>query len=504
MPSESRRRAARRSHHVTIDLSHVDLERSGRSVLHDIDWRVEPGQRWVVFGANGAGKSQLLKLVSGSVWPTPTGRERRRYRFAGEWHDTPQDVSEEIAYIGPERQDKYERYDWNASVSRIVATGHFRTDIPLDKPDANAIANVASQLRKIGITSLARRRFLTLSYGQRRLVLIARALASRPGLLLLDELFSGLDDEFRAVVKRWLDQSSRSRLPWVLAAHRGADIPASTTHALVLDAGRIQFKGRIERAPLEKWFERADPPRPAAKQASRPLPASSARKRVLVKIEQASVYIDGTHVLRGIDLEVRAGQCWVIHGGNGSGKTTLLRTLYGDHAVAVGGAVYRRGVEPGVSIEVFKLRAGLVAPHLQTDHPLHLSVAEVVQSGMRASIGLNDPATATEKKAARAAMRLFGIENLATRTLRELSYGQMRRVLFARAQVARPDLLLLDEPFSGLDPPTRNDLRKDLDALVARGTAVVLASHHRDEWPTSVSHELELYRGRPRYHGPVR
>lgn len=504
MPSEPRRRAARISPLITVELSHVDLERSGRPVLHEINWRIEPGQRWIVFGANGAGKSQLLKLISGAVWPTPTGRERRRYRFAGEWHRTPQDVLDEIAYIGPERQDKYERYDWNASVARIVATGHYRTDIPLDKPDAKALANVVSQLRKLGITSLARKRFLTLSYGQRRLVLIARALASRPGLLLLDELFSGLDADFRAIVKRWLDHSSRSRLPWVLAAHRSADIPVSATHALVLDAGRVQFKGPIARAPLAKWFERADPSQSAAAKPSRASSKGAARKRVLVALKQASVYIDGAHILRGIDLEVCAGQCWVVHGGNGSGKTTLLRTLYGDHAVAVGGTVYRRGVEPGVSIEVFKLRAGLVAPHLQTDHPLHLSVAEVVQSGMRASIGLGDPATTGEKTAARAAMRLFGIESFAPRTLRELSYGQMRRVLFARAQVAKPDLLLLDEPFSGLDPPTRNDLRRDLDVLVARGTAVVLASHHREEWPASVSHELELKRGRPRYHGPVR
>lgn len=504
MPSESRPRATRASTLVSVDLRHIDLERAGRRVLHDITWRIEPGQRWIVFGANGAGKSQLLKLVAGAVWPSPTGRERRRYRFGGEWHTTPQDVADEIAYIGPERQDKYERYGWNASVARIVATGHFRTDIPLDSLDDRARANVATQLRKLGITSLARRRFLTLSYGQRRLVLIARALASAPGLLLLDELFTGLDTDFRATVKRWLDHSSRSRLPWVLAAHRGADVPASTTHALVLEAGVVQFKGPIDRAPLAKWFERADPPRLSPKVGTRRGARSATPRRVLVRLTQASVYLDGARILRGIDLEVRAGECWVVHGGNGSGKTTLLRTLYGDHAVAVGGTVYRRGVEPGVSIEVFKLRAGLVAPHLQTGHPLHLGVAEVVQSGMRASIGLGDPATRVERAAARKAMRAFGVEGFADRTLRELSYGQMRRVLFARAHVAGPDLLLLDEPFSGIDPPTRNDLRHDLDALVARGTAVVLASHHREEWPASVTHELELQKGRPRYHGPVR
>jgi molybdate transport system ATP-binding protein len=147
---------------------------------------------------------------------------------------------------------------------------------------------------------------------------------------------------------------------------------------------------------------------------------------------------------------------------------------------------------------------GLVAPHLQADHPQHLSVAEVVQSGRHASIGLNDPPTAADRAAARRSLAFMGLSELAGRTLRELSYGQLRRVLFARAWVRHPDLLLLDEPFAGVDGPTRRSLRGQLEAMVADGAAVVMTTHHRPEWPECVSHELELAGGEAKYSGPVR
>ena len=128
----------------------------------------------------------------------------------------------------------------------------------------------------------------------------------------------------------------------------------------------------------------------------------------------------------------------------------------------------------------------------------------MVQSGRHASIGLNDPPTAADRTAARRSLAFFELSELAGRTLRELSYGQLRRVLFARAWVRHPDLLLLDEPFSGVDAPTRRALRGRLEAVVAEGAAVVMTTHHRPEWPDCVSHELELAGGKAKYCGPVR
>jgi molybdate transport system ATP-binding protein len=497
--------------YLDVRLQRIHVVRGERAVLRGIDWHIRPGQRWVLVGANGAGKTQLLKLIAGAVWPDPQERPVRRYRWGAQVRTSPYEAQDEIAYVGPERQDRYERYGWNHSVEQVIGTGIHRTDIPLNALSGANQRTIGALARRLDITALLPRRFLTLSYGERRLVLLARALAARPRLLLMDELLNGLDAARHANALRFLAGTRRSRLPWILSVHREADVPAAATHALILEAGRIAYRGPIARAPLAKWFAQAltaadaaaGSLAAAARRSSRAL-RSGRRARVLVRLTAADVYLDEHRALSGITLTLRRGECWVVHGPNGSGKSSLIRTLYGDHGVAAGGRIERAGIAPGVPLETFKRTVGLVAPHLQTDHPRDLTVAEVVQSGLYASIGLVDAPTAAQRTAARTALAFFGMERFAGRALAELSYGQLRRVLFARAWIGDPPLLLLDEPYSGVDAPTRHALMRHLDELIAGGTTVVIATHNREEWPAGATHELALSEGRPVSCGPIR
>jgi molybdate transport system ATP-binding protein len=484
--------------YLEVRLQRIHVTRGERTVLRAIDWHIRPGQHWVLVGANGAGKTQLLKLIAGAVWPVPERRPLRRYRWGREVRTTPYEAQDEIAYVGPERQDRYERYGWNHSVEQIIGTGIHRTDIPLQQLTAGNLRTIGSLARRLEITSLLPRHFLTLSYGERRLVLLARALASRPRLLLMDELLNGLDAARHANALRFLAGTRRSRLPWILSVHRPQDVPASATHAVILEAGRIAYRGPLSRAPLARWFAPATALKlPRVPRARRP-------GRMLVRITGADVYLDEHRALSGITLSIHQGECWVIYGPNGAGKSALIRTLYGDHGVAAGGRIERAGIVPGVPLENFKRRVGLVAPHLQADHPRNLTVAEVVQSGRHASIGLVAAPSAADRAAARAALAFFDMEEFATRPLAELSYGQLRRVLFARAWVGKPALLLLDEPYSGLDAPTRHALMQHLDELIAAATTVVIATHNREEWPAGATHELALSKGSPVWCGPIR
>jgi molybdate transport system ATP-binding protein len=491
--------ALRNRRYVDIELKDIQLHRAGRRVLRDVSWRIRPGERWILAGDNGAGKTQLLKLISGAVWPTPGGRALRRYRWRGEIWQTPHEVQEEIAYLGAERQDKYERYGWNFTVNEVVGTGLARTDIPLGSLNHAARVRVVQALRALAIEQLATRKFLSLSYGERRLTLLARAIVWRPGILLLDELFNGLDTAHRAGAVAWLARSARSALPWVLSTHRREDVPASATHALVLERGRVVYRGAYARAALERWL--GPHVRAAVRRRQQRKPAAGC---MLVRLSQAGVYVDERRILRNLSLEVRAGECWVVHGPNGSGKTTLLRTLYGDHGVALGGRVERDGMQPGVPLEVFRRQVGLVAPHLQAEHPQELDVATVVRSGRYAALGLNAPADSATRAAAQRALKKFGLARFASRRLHELSYGQLRRVLFARAWINEPRLLLLDEPFAGVDVRTRHFLQRRIQELAAGGTAIVMATHQRGEWLPGATHELELAEGRARYAGRVR
>lgn len=481
---------------MEVRLEHLQLHRAGRAVLHDISWHIRPGERWLVIGASGAGKTQLLKIVAGDVWPDDAPVSPRRYRLDDGWETQPADVRDEIAWLGPERQDRYERYGWNHSALAVVGTGLHRTDIPLDDLSASDRDRCLSLLRVAGIARLAKRPFLTLSYGERRLVLLARVLAWRARLLLLDEVATGLDAVNRARLYRVLGGARLRGATWICSAHRDEDVPPGATHLLWLEAGRVRHAGAMRPAQLRAALAavRADN---AESTSGRAVPARvPPAARPFLTLQNASVWIDQKRVLADIDLTVRRGECWVVHGANGSGKSTLLRTLYGDHAVASGGVIRRAGQGPGVPLDSFRARTGLVAPHLQTDYPRDCSVLDTVVSGLHSSIGLNFPATAGEQRRARTALRALDMEAFADRPLGEMSYGQVRRILFARAQVTRPRLLLLDEAFTGLNPPVRLALMAWLEAQIEAGVTVVMATHYRNEWPRNASHELMLSRGR--------
>jgi molybdate transport system ATP-binding protein len=487
----TRARAAK--HLLSVTLRRVDLDRGGRAVLRDINWTIKPGQRWLLVGGNGAGKTQLLKMLAGAVWPQPTGRELRRYRWQGESQDTPAGVLDEIAYVGAERQDRYEHYEWNFRAHEVVGTGIQRTDIPMRDLSANEYRRVAKLLEQLDISELADRRFLTLSYGERRLVLIARALAWDPKLLLLDEVANGLDARNHQRLMHWLAGTGNAAMPWVFATHREPDVPDSMTHLLELDQGRIRRTGAMRPARARALLRQDSREFLAAATRRR---AYRGRRRVLVALRNANVHVDDAHILHAVSLEVARGDCWVVHGPNGSGKSTLLRTIYGDHGVAAGGSITRAGVVPGVPLEHFKLRTAYVAPHLQTWHAPKMPVMEVVASGRYASIGLNERITARDRKIAERALRRFGMFAMRARTLAELSYGQARRVLFARAWAREPELALLDEPFAGLDRATRADLARRLNAWIAEGGSCIIATHHREEWPAHTTHVLRLESGR--------
>ncbi|MCI0437467.1 MAG: ATP-binding cassette domain-containing protein, partial [Gemmatimonadetes bacterium] len=347
---------------------------------------------------------------------------------------------------------------------------------------------------------LAARRFLTLSYGEQRLALIARAMAARPRLLLLDEVFNGLDAERRAGLMRVLEDSRRSQMPWVLASHRVQDLPRSLTHVLILEKGRVRHAGRRSRALLERAF--GVPAVAGRRDAVRPRLGPRARRPVpnalpLITIRNADVYADGQRVLQQVSWEIRPGEHWAVLGRNGAGKSSLIKLVYGDLSAAAGGELERRGFPRGTHIEDFKKTVGFLSPELQSDYARDdVSVEDIVISGRHASIGLNEPSSRADRRAARRWLRTFALQDLARLRPREISYGQMRRVLLARAMVNSPRLLLLDEPCAGLDAPTRAEFLAHVERLTRTGVQVVMATHHETDLVPSINRVLRLGHGK--------
>ena len=484
--------------YLAVELGHVHLVRGERSILRDLGWRIEPGQRWVLLGENGAGKTQLLKLVAGDLWPQPRDETRRRYRWHGAVSDEPYEVRDEIAYLGAERQDRYQRYGWNFRVSTVVGTGLQRSDTPLGPFTAAQRSRIAYWLRRLGISRLAARCFLDLSQGERRLVLLARALAWRPALLLLDEPLNGLDAGHRALVLAALATLSRSALPWVYATQHAGEAPPDATHWVQLQNGKLQLLRRRPHRGVR------DVPASALAPARAPRPGRAATAECEIELRNASVWRDARAVLRGLSMQIRKDERWLVHGPNGSGKSTLLATLYGEHGIDARGSIRRSGHAPGTPLADFQRRVGYVGPELQSALPRQATAEDCVAAASRGSLELVGAASSRERQAATRALRRVGALAYARRAIGELSYGQARRVLFARALARHPDIVLLDEPYTGLDASTRARLRALVDAEASRGCTIVIATHARSDCPQPPTHELELRAGVARYCGPLR
>lgn len=240
----------------------------------------------------------------------------------------------------------------------------------------------------------------------------------------------------------------------------------------------------------------------ARRQSERKSPAHSTV--FVVEVAGLSVERDGTTILNGIDWRVRRGENWVILGANGSGKTSLLSALTG-YLMPSRGDVRVLGECFGESDwRELRKHIGLVSSSIGQKMPGEENALDTVVSGKNAMIELWGRVTRAERSRARAWLEKVECAHLEKRPWRALSQGERQRVLIARALMADPALLILDEPCAGLDPVARETFLRFLRRLAAGKEAptLVLVTHHVEEIVPAFSHVLLLKNGRVLADGP--
>ena len=454
-----------------MTLDHIDAVLGGVPVLRDVSLTVHAGEGLAVLGGNGTGKSTLLRLLRGELWPHPGSAGRRLFHGPDGPAESPIGVRERLSLVAPETQDAYLRRGWDVPVEAAVRSGFFDGLWPAEAATPAQAARVREVAEALGVSHLLKRSMLELSRGEGRRVLLARALVSRPEALLLDEACDGLDAEARRGFLALVSAALRGGTAVVMATHRREEIVPEVTRVVRIAGGRVEVAAAPP-PPALAAVAPAEPPRP------RPAPAEGAP--VLFRLSGATVLSEGRAVLAGLDWTVRAGERWSVVGENGAGKSTLLRLLAGEEQPAQG-RVDRLGLGPRAGADDLRGRVAVVSPELQARHRHDATGEEVVLSGFAGTIGLAVPPSPAQRERARATAARLGVEALLGRRALSLSYGELRKLLLARALAPGPEALLLDEPLAGLDPGARAWALSALEEL--GGPAIVAVSHHPDELP---------------------
>ena len=468
----------------------------------DASWRFRRGEQWVVTGPNGSGKSCLAALLAGEI------------PLRGIALDFDEGIDGCVAVVTFAQQQEQAAHGWLQSrwhwqddddamtVRRFLSYDAVNEINPFEVRGAERAERqaFASRLKEVAalfdIVPLWKRLMAQLSNGEMRRVLLARALMKRPGLLVLDDPFAGLDPAMRERLKAALDQLAQDGLPMVLMVRHEDEIPVCATHRLTLLGCRINAKGKIARTMDMRHttcdmraVTSTDTPHVARRMSHVP-------QNPVIELRDVTVRYGRRIVLDKLDWTVRAGERWLVAGPNGSGKTTLLSLVTGDNPAAYANdvRVFGRPRAAGESLWTIRRRIGQVSPELQCYFDESMTCLNAALSGRYNADGELLRPTRAARESARALLRTFGLDGAERVAFGALSAGQQRLVLLARALLPEPELLLLDEPCFNLDDASRRLVLETLERLLKlrKSETVICVAHRPDDVPRGFSQTLRL------------
>ncbi len=421
---------------------------SDRPALRGVDLTVRGGEVLVLEGPSGGGKSTLLRALAGLVPDFHGGAVSGSVEVDG--HDAlasaPAAMGDAVGIVfqDPESQAVL------GTVDRDVAFGPQNAGLPAEE----IVRRVHQALDDAGALHLMGRRIDTLSSGERQRVAIASVLAREPRLLLLDEPTSQLDHDAASALAQTLRRLADRGTAVVIAEHRGERVRPIADRVLAIIDGMVGDAAAMDAPPVMPVAAREVPGPPAAR---------------IVEVDAGH---GARRVMTAASLALMGGRVTALVGPNGSGKTTLLRVLAGLHCPDAGMVMIGTDDVSLLPPELRFPRLGMV-PQDPGRHLLTETIADEIGVALT-SLGIHGPDRDTRILTAAADM---GLDQMLDRHPLDLSVGERERVALASILVARPRVLVLDEPTRGMDPARKRDLIRIIRARADDGVAVLVATH---------------------------
>ena len=458
------------------------------------------GEQLALVGSNASGKTRLAEAFLSSC-PLPSAMIRFRDSYAdlaGTYYLQKRWNMQAIEEDTPTVRQMLER-----SVAAAEARDHWRFSeerVAAARQEREMLLERLST--RFGWEQRRNEYVISLSSGETRKLQLTLSLLSLPKVLVLDEPFLGLDAGTRDMLGGLLADLAKSLdLQCVLLLSHPEQVPAFVTHVIpVRDGGAGEKVSASEFrsccpvvSPDVTDRVLAFPERDLSEVPFYP----SGLSPEIVRCEDLSIRYGTRTLLNHLDWVVRDGEHWAIRGENGSGKSTLLSLVCADnpqsYACRISLFGHPRG--SGESIWDIKRHIGYVSPEMHRAYRTNIPALDIVASGLFDTVGLCMHPSAEQYALSREWMSVFGISNLADRPYLQLSSGEQRLCLLARAFVKDPELLILDEPMHGLDPANCCRVRQIVDTFVRRPHKTLLfVTHYEDELPACIDHTLRLTR----------
>ena len=443
-----------RTQPLPLHVSGLTIAFGGVKAATNVGFTAKPGEVTSLIGPNGAGKTTVLNMLGGFYVPQ-SGEIRlgdKRLQGKAAWR---------IAREGVARTYQTSQLFGSLSVleNLLISSPARGKERNLEERQADSL------LAFVGYKGDIHARAADLPHVDRRLVEIARALATRPAVLLLDEPAAGLARADKEALATLLQRIAQSGVAVLIVEHDMALVMSISHHVVVLDAGTPIAEGTPQEvqqnAAVRAAYLGSGHGKPATREA--PLPAGEP----LLDIGRLRAGYGAEPVLKGIDLHVSEGELVAVLGANGAGKSTLMRALAGLHRPVAGQLIFDRHDLNELPAHRVVAHGVMLVPEGRQVFP-ELSVLDNIRLGAY----LREDAAESEVEAMldrfpRLRERLHQRAGL-------LSGGEQQMLALARGLMGRPKLLLLDEPSLGLAPKVIEDLFASLDRLRGERVTILL------------------------------
>lgn len=434
----------------------------------------------IVCGPNGSGKSTLGNIIS-----------KGRHAFNNRMKYFPENMRVKMlsfsnihALTGIDVEHYTQRLE--ATANEFVPTV---AEVIGEKSGSDIWCDIS---RRLNLENALSKKINYLSSGEMRKLLVANILSESPEVIILDNPYIGLDapsrNEFNAIIKEVV----KSNVSIIMLIADPEEIPDYTDALIWIKNRNIEgiygvenLQGKIKEISEDQTLkQKLNIP------FTRHVEKRFENHDVSFEIHNGHIKYGDKTILENFSWRVKRGECWALNGPNGSGKSLLLSIVCGDHPQAYANdiTIFDRKRGSGESIWDIKDSVGYLSPEIQLYFKSSSTVREIVAKGKRNMLNRASKATEEELFEAGQWLDFMGISHLKDRNFKELSNGEKQLVQLASIMIKRPKLMILDEPFHGLDNLNKSRIKNAINQITENNhTTLIFVTHSPAETPECVS-----------------